>query len=95
MPRTEDLCPETGRARLCYDRARALLDHYTSPSDGQPGWDLRQFGHSAATTLGEKARRSSSSWPRRGTAMNRSGFDVPCDVPWVWWSRDAGHLLIQ
>lgn len=40
MPRVEDLCPETGRARLGYDRARVLLDRYTSPGDGQPGWDL-------------------------------------------------------
>jgi integrase len=54
MPRAEDLCPETGRARLGYDRARVLLDHYTSPGTGRPGWDLHQLRHSAATTLGEK-----------------------------------------
>ena len=54
MPRAEDLCPETGLARLGYDRARVLLDRYTSPGEGQPGWDLHQLRHSAATTLGEK-----------------------------------------
>jgi hypothetical protein len=43
----------TGRARLGYDRARILLDHYTSPGEGRPGWDLHQLRHSAATHLGE------------------------------------------
>lgn len=40
-----DLCPETGRARLGYDRARVLLDRY---GDG-----LHQLRHSSATHLGE------------------------------------------
>jgi integrase len=52
-PAAKDLCPHTGRARLGYDRARILLDHYTSPGDGRPGWDLHQLRHSAATHLGE------------------------------------------
>ncbi|MEV6341249.1 site-specific integrase [Nocardia vinacea] len=52
-PQTKDLCPHTGRARLGYDRARILLDRYTSPSPGRPGWDLHQLRHSAATHLGE------------------------------------------
>jgi len=46
-PPARDLCPDTGRARLGYDRARNLLDHHT-------GWDLHQLRHSAATHLGEK-----------------------------------------
>lgn len=46
-PAARDLCPDTGRARLGYDRARILLDRYT-------GWDLHQLRHSAATHLGEK-----------------------------------------
>lgn len=52
-PAAMDLCPETGRARLGYDRARILLDRYTSPGPGTPGWDLHQLRHSAATHLGE------------------------------------------
>jgi integrase len=52
-PSAKDLCPHTGRARLGYDRARILLDHYTSPGEGRPGWDLHQLRHSAATHLGE------------------------------------------
>ena len=52
-PAAKDICPHTGRARLGYDRARILLDHYTSPGDGRPGWDLHQLRHSAATHLGE------------------------------------------
>lgn len=46
-PAAQDLCPDTGRARLGYDRARILLGCYT-------GWDLHQLRHSAATHLGEK-----------------------------------------
>jgi integrase len=41
-----DLCPETGRTRLGYDRARILLGHH---SDGR----LHQLRHSASTHLGE------------------------------------------
>lgn len=52
-PPAADLCPQTGRARLGYDRARILLDRYTSPGSGKPGWDLHQLRHSAATHLGE------------------------------------------
>jgi integrase len=42
-----DLCPETGRARLGYDRARILLGHYGD------GLRLHQLRHSAATHLGD------------------------------------------
>jgi site-specific recombinase XerD len=42
-----DLCPETGRLRLGYDRARILAKRYT-------GLDLHQLRHSAATHLGER-----------------------------------------
>jgi site-specific recombinase XerD len=41
-----DICPETGRMRLGYDRARTLIKHYT-------GLELHQLRHSAATHLGE------------------------------------------
>jgi integrase len=43
---TRDLCPETGRMRLGYDRARVLIKHHT-------GLSLHQLRHSAATHLGE------------------------------------------
>ncbi|HET9258113.1 MAG TPA: tyrosine-type recombinase/integrase [Pseudonocardiaceae bacterium] len=43
-----DICPETGRIRLGYDRARTLIKHYT-------GLELHQLRRSAATHLGEKA----------------------------------------
>ncbi len=46
-PPARDLCPDTGKARLGYDRARILIGHYT-------GWDLHQLRHSAATHLGER-----------------------------------------
>ncbi|MFD4190509.1 tyrosine-type recombinase/integrase [Amycolatopsis thermoflava] len=42
-----DLCPETGRARLGYDRARILLGHYGD------GLRLHQLRHSSATHLGD------------------------------------------
>jgi integrase len=42
-----DLCPQTGRARLGYDRAGILLGHYGD------GLRLHQFRHSASTHLGE------------------------------------------
>lgn len=44
---SRDLCPETGRMRLGYDRARVLIKHYT-------GLSLHQLRHSAATHLGEQ-----------------------------------------
>lgn len=43
---SRDLCPETGRMRLGYDRARVLIKQYT-------GLHLHQLRHSAATHLGE------------------------------------------
>jgi integrase len=46
-PGPEHICPHTGRARLGYDRARVLLEHYT-------GLDPHQLRHSAATHLGEQ-----------------------------------------
>jgi integrase len=42
-----DICPETGRARLGYDRARILLARYGD------GLRLHQLRHSSATHLGE------------------------------------------
>ncbi|QGK72213.1 tyrosine-type recombinase/integrase [Allosaccharopolyspora coralli] len=42
-----DICPETGRVRLGYDRARVLLAHYGD------GLRLHQLRHSSATHLGE------------------------------------------
>ena len=46
-PPARDLCPDTGRARLGYDRARVLFKAAT-------GWELHQLRHSAATHLGER-----------------------------------------
>jgi len=43
-----DLCPETGRMRQGYDRARTLIKHHT-------GLELHQLRHSAATHLGDDA----------------------------------------
>lgn len=43
---SRDLCPETGRIRLGYDRARVLIKHHT-------GLSLHTLRHSAATHLGE------------------------------------------
>jgi integrase len=43
---SRDLCPETGRMRLGYDRACVLIKHHT-------GLSLHQLRHSAATHLGE------------------------------------------
>jgi len=42
-----DICPETQRIRLGYDRARVLLAHYGD------GLRLHQLRHSSATHLGE------------------------------------------
>jgi integrase len=42
-----DICPETGRVRLGYDRARVLLARYAD------GLRLHQLRHSSATHLGE------------------------------------------
>jgi integrase len=42
-----DICPETGRTRLGYDRARILLGYYAD------GLRLHQLRHSSATHLGE------------------------------------------
>lgn len=42
-----DICPETQRVRLGYDRARVLLAHYGN------GLRLHQLRHSSATHLGE------------------------------------------
>lgn len=44
---SKDICPETGRARLGYDRARILLGQYAD------GLRLHQLRHSSATHLGE------------------------------------------
>jgi site-specific recombinase XerD len=44
---SRDICPETQRIRLGYDRARTLIKHYT-------GLELHQLRHSAATHLGDK-----------------------------------------
>lgn len=46
-PPVRDLCPDTGQARLGYDRVRVVFKAHT-------GWELHQLRHSAATHLGEK-----------------------------------------
>jgi site-specific recombinase XerD len=43
---SRDICPETGRIRLGYDRARVLIKNHT-------GLSLHTLRHSAATHLGE------------------------------------------
>jgi site-specific recombinase XerD len=43
---TRDICPETGRVRLGYDRARVLIKQHT-------GLSLHTLRHSAATHLGD------------------------------------------
>jgi integrase len=49
-----DLCPDTGRARLSYGQARALLDSHTCVGgETGTGWDLHELRHSALTHLGE------------------------------------------
>lgn len=45
-----DVCPDTDRARLGYDRARVLIAQHT-------GLSLRTLRHSAATHLGEAGSR--------------------------------------
>ncbi len=47
-PKASDISPDTGHARLGYDRARILLQSAT-------GWQLHQLRHSAATHLGEQS----------------------------------------
>ena len=46
-PATADVCPETGRARLSYERAEYLFKQATG------GWTLHQLRHSRLTHLGE------------------------------------------
>jgi integrase len=53
QPAQRDICPHTGRARLGYDRARALFKTHTSTATSD-GLDLHQLRHSAATHLGDQ-----------------------------------------
>ncbi|WP_032793586.1 MULTISPECIES: site-specific integrase [Streptomyces] len=48
-----DVCPDTGRARLSYGQARALLDEQTAVRGPGTGWDLHEYRHSGLTHLGE------------------------------------------
>jgi hypothetical protein len=81
-PGAKDLCPTTGRARLGYDRARVLLDQYTSPGDGVLGWDLHQLRHSAATHLASRTPSSGCLWPRPATATRVPSCATPNLVRW-------------
>ena len=56
-----DICPETGRARLGYDRARILLARYAD------GLRLHQLRHSWPPTSARPTSPPTWSWPRRGT----------------------------
>ena len=47
-PATVDRCPDTGRARLSYRRAEALL------REASGGWTLHQLRHSALTHVAEQ-----------------------------------------
>ena len=44
---TRDVDPASGRGRLSYDRAAALLDRATADERG--GWNLHELRHSALT----------------------------------------------
>lgn len=48
-----DVCPDTGRARLSYGQARALLVEQTAVRGPGTGWDLHEYRHSGLTHLGE------------------------------------------
>lgn len=85
-PPAKDLCPHTGRARLGYDRARILLDQHTR-IDTNPGWDLHQLRHSAATHLGEanaglQLIMAKGRWRNPRTAMRyvRPGGEAVAEV---------------
>ncbi|GAA2220778.1 hypothetical protein GCM10010232_00720 [Streptomyces amakusaensis] len=44
-PDSRDLCPDTGRGRLSYERAEYLFKHTTGPLDpAGEGWTLRRLG---------------------------------------------------
>lgn len=48
---TDNRCPETGRARLSYDRARDLLDAATATNGAGTGWKLSDLRHSGLAHL--------------------------------------------
>jgi integrase len=52
-PAARDICPQTGRARLGYDRVRVLLKKHTATATGD-GLELHQLRHSAVTDLGDQ-----------------------------------------
>ena len=52
-PAARDISPQTGRARLGYDRARVLFKKYTATATSG-GLELHQLRHSAATHLGDQ-----------------------------------------
>ncbi|MEU4539829.1 site-specific integrase [Streptosporangium sp. NPDC023825] len=59
-PAAADLCPDTGRARLSYERAEYLFKQATKPLDpAGAGFTLHQLRHSRLTHLGEDGWSSS------------------------------------
>ena len=88
---SRDLCPETGRIRLGYDRARVLIKQHT-------GLHLHQLRHSAATHLGEagadvtvimakthhRSIRTAARYSRPGIAAISAATDLlgPPDEQW-------------
>ncbi len=70
-PAAEDLCPETGRRRLSYERAEYLFKQATKPHDPTGhGYTLHQLRHSRLTHLGEDG------WPAP-LLMHLSGHENP------------------
>ncbi|WP_232295502.1 site-specific integrase [Parafrankia sp. EUN1f] len=62
-----DLCPETGRARLGYDRAWILLSQYGD------GLGLHQLRHGAATHLGDANTSTNNATATPGRWVPDSG----------------------
>jgi site-specific recombinase XerD len=55
MPAATDLCPDTGRSRLSYERAEYLFKQATKTLDpAGKGYTLHQLRHSRLTHLGEE-----------------------------------------
>lgn len=61
-----DICPDTGRARLGYDRARILLGRYGD------GLRLHQLRHSSATHLGDAGHSANVIMAKTGHTSLRS-----------------------
>ncbi len=54
LSKARDICPDTGQARLSYDRASHLLDAATAPEGPGSGWKLRQLRQSGSVNLASR-----------------------------------------